>query len=293
VESEHYDTALTELIAPRAAPMKLPEPGHVKYEFQGHLLGAAIRIHPLFWCSAAALGVRYFADPENGSIGYFVFWMAGVSFCVLLHALGEIFVGRIFGMRGEILLYGLGGRTTGVESLPRCRKRITVLLAGPIVLFLLVAGLWGITESVPFPDFLIDWGWQTPIANGAAILVRIGLYWGLLNVLPLWPLAGGQIAVDLGETFFGKRGRTIALVSSLGVIAYLCIWTVFQKSYYLGFHYDPHYLLHLVEGFVLLVFCYVLWMLNFKVLWQGNQPSSGNADITTAHSGNATPRITN
>jgi stage IV sporulation protein FB len=249
--------------------MKVPEPDLTSFDLRGRLIGVPVRIHPFFWSSALLLGTRYIADPEAGSVGYLAFWIMAALVCVLLPVLAQAFVGRCFRLRLGILLYGLGSQATGIESLPRSWQRVSALLAGPVVSSLLVAGIWGAIELIPFPAFLIDWGWQTPIATGAAILVSLNLWWCLLSLLPIWPLAGGQIVVDVGETYLGRTGRNAALILSLISIAILSILVVSETNRHLNFRYDPRYLLHLQEGIVWLAFCFVLWLRSFKLLWEG------------------------
>jgi stage IV sporulation protein FB len=266
--------------------MNLPEPNPSRYDLHGRLCGVPLRIHPFFWSSVAALGIRYYADPEAGSLGYFAFWFAAVLGCVLLHALSQIFVGRLFGMRGAIVLYSLGSLISGVDNLPQCWQRVVVPLAGPIAQFVLVGCIWGLAVIFPFPVTLSDWGYQAPIATGAAMLVRINLHWGLLNVLPLWPLAGGRISVDVGETLGGRTGRIAALILSLVVIALISVWAVFETSWYLNFRYDPRYVLHLEEGIVWLLFCFVLWTRNFAALWSAAKPRTDTVWTAAKHSAN-------
>ncbi len=249
--------------------MNLPEPSPTSFDLRVHLCGVPLRIHPLFWFSIAILGLRYYADPEAGGIGYFAFWMSAVLTSVLLHALGQVFVGRLFGMRGGIVLYGLGSMILDVDSLPRCWQRVVVFLAGPFVSFLVVGCIWGLAE-IPFPATLSDWGWQTPVATCADILVRINLAWGFLNVLPLWPLVGGRIAFTVSEALLGRKGQIVAAVLSLGMTGLLSVWVVLEMSRHLEFHYDPRYLLHLEEFSILLLFCFLLWLRSFRLLWPEN-----------------------
>ncbi|HEV3386685.1 MAG TPA: hypothetical protein VG097_17850 [Gemmata sp.] len=260
--------------------MNFTETGRTRFEIRSRLCGVPLRIEPLFWSSVAVLGIRYYADPEAGSLGYFIFWIAAVLGCVLLHALGQAGVGRLFGMRGEIVLYSLGSQILGLDKLSRCWRRTAVLLAGPMVQFVLVACIWGLT-AIPFPKTLGDWGWQSPIANGVAILVRIALAWGLLNIAPLWPLAGGRIALDVGETLFGRKGKTSALVLSLAFTAILSVWVVFEMSWRLENRYDPLYSIYLLEGIIQLFFCFVLWLQSFKALWPGENSTPEFAPSTS------------
>jgi Zn-dependent protease len=246
------------------------EPSQTKFDLRGRFFGVPLRVHPFFWSSAAALGIRYYADPEGGSLGYFAFWIAAVLACVLLHAFGQACMGRLFGMRGGIVLYGLGSHISGVKGLSRCRQRVIVLSAGPIVQAALIGCILGLTE-IPFPAILSDWGWQTPVATGAVMLVQLNIAWGLLNILPLWPFAGGRIALELGETILGKKGRAIALVLSLATAAIMSVWVALEMSRHLSNRYDPNYLIHLEEGSIRLLFCFILWTKSFKALWTGTE----------------------
>jgi hypothetical protein len=88
--------------------------------------------------------------------------------------------------------------------------------------------------------------------------------------LPLWPLAGGRIAFSIGEALLGRKGLIAAAVLSLGATALLSVWVVIEMSWHLEFHYDPRYLLHLEEFSILLLFCFILWLRSFKILWPEN-----------------------
>lgn len=244
--------------------MNVPAPK--RFDIHGRFGGIPLRIQPLFWSASAALGVRYYADPDAGSLGYFGFWMAAVLFCVLLHALCQAWMGRALGVRCEILLYGLGNQIIGLDKLSQCWQRLLVLSAGPVSQFLLLGCLWGLT-AMSFPASLREWGWQTSIANGAAILVRITLAWGLLNLVPLWPLTGGRMALEVGEALLGSKGRTAGLVLSLAATALLTVWVVLEMSWRLNFPYDDRYKIYLTEGIVGLLFCFILWLQNLIALW--------------------------
>lgn len=239
----------------------------VPYELRGELLRVPLRVQPLFWLSAALLGVRYLSDPEAGSLGYFAFWMVSVLLSLLLRGLGQACVGKLFRMRGEILFDGLGSHIQGLESLPRPWQRVLVLLSGPLVQFLLVAGVLGFMAVVPYPEWLTSENSKETIATAARIVLQLNLVWGLLTLLPIWPLDGGRAAVAIGEAILGSRGRTFVLVLSLLTIASLSILVVRDMSLYLKLRYDPRYLLHLTEGNIRLIFCFVLWLGTFRAVW--------------------------
>ena len=247
-----------------ARATNISEPEQTSLDLNGRILRIGFRIHPLFWASLALLGIRYLADPEAGSLGYFFFWIGAGLISVMISALAQARLGRLFGMQGRIVLTGLGSFLLELEQLRRCWQRIVLLFIGPMVSGLLVAAVLLVIWLVPFwaPD---DWG--SAIATCMYIFVRINLYWGLLNLLPIWPLAGGRIAAELGGCLLGLRGRTIAAILSLVVIGGICIGVVIQMAWHLELVFDPRYILHLFESSILLLFCYLLWMRNIKELW--------------------------
>ena len=249
---------------------RLCPPRSTRFDLCWRVGGVPFRITPLFWFSCALLGLRYYADPEGGSLGYFIFWMVAAFASVLLHELGHVLVGHLFGMQAETTLYGLGGMTTGVEALGRRWQRLLVLLAGPLLQLHFVLVLLGIT-SLPFPRIFRDWGWQAPIANGLFILLWINLYWALLNLIPLWPLDGGSVACEIGEAIFGPKGRSIGLSLSIVCAGLLALATTLQLSWRLSFPYDPRYLLYLTEYCISILYLFLLWLRNFSELWNANQ----------------------
>ena len=249
---------------------RLDAPRATRFDLCWRVGGVPFRITPLFWFSCALLGLRYCADPEGGSLGYFLFWMVASCGSVLLHELGHLLVGRLFGMQAETILYGLGGMTTGVEALGCRWQRLLVLLAGPAVQLLFVSLLWGITW-LPFPQVFRDWGWQALIANGLFILLWINLYWAILNVIPLWPLDGGRVACEIGEAIFGPKGRSLGLSLSIVCAGLLALAATLQLSWRLSFPFDPRYLLYLTEYCISILYLFLLWLRNFSELWNVNK----------------------
>src|SRR4051812_12393835 len=111
--------------------MLLPEPPPSRWELHGRLLGAEIRIRPLFWVSCVLFGLPYYQYPEIGGMGAFGFWIAAVLISFLFHEASPLLAARLFGLRPRIVLSGLGGQVYGLEALERW-QRMLVLLAGPL-----------------------------------------------------------------------------------------------------------------------------------------------------------------
>jgi Zn-dependent protease len=247
--------------------MNVPSPRQTRLDLHWRLAGVPVRITPLFWAAGAILGIRYYADPDGGSLGYFVFWMAALLIGLLVHELAHVFVGRLFGMKPEVILYGLGGLTRGLDTVPGLGARLAVLLAGPLASAMIATLVFGLT-LLPFPDTFRQWGWGTAIATGLFLLLRINFWWALVNLLPLWPLDGGQAVCAVSERLWGKRGQTVALALSVLVAGALAVLVALRLSGHLGHPYDQRYLLNLEEDVALLVFCFLLWAGAFKALWE-------------------------
>lgn len=269
----------------RPAARRLPEPRRTRLELRFRLFGVPVRVGVLFWVASAALGVQHYADPETGTFGWFAFWMAAALVSVLVHEMGHVLVGRLFGMRGQVVLYGLGGLTLGVDDLARRWQRILVLLGGPLAGALVVAGVWGIT-FLPLPD-LTDEA-RRMVGNGLVMLSLINCTWTLLNLLPLWPLDGGRVACEIGEGLFGPRGVTVALVLCLLTAGSLALMVAVMLALLLNTHFVPGRLdawlpvaqrggVWLLQFLLEALFCYLLWIRTFRALWP--ETKDGETDV--------------
>jgi Zn-dependent protease len=162
---------------------------------------------------------------------YLFVWVVCVFVSVLVHEFGHVLVGRYYGAHGHILLYSFGGLAIGSSALSNRWKRIAVSFAGPVAGFLLLAavlvlvrdGIYFQWDVTPWPLFsgLPN---LAPIANAAVgFLIWINLAWGLLNLLPIWPLDGGQISKDFLEWISPESGVKAAYVISIVVAGFLAL----------------------------------------------------------------------
>jgi Zn-dependent protease len=96
-----------------------------------------------------------------------------------------------------------------------------VYLAGPFAGFLLCAIVYGTHQWT-------GWGigHGVPVAFLYAALVLVNLYWGILNLLPVFPLDGGQVARELCEAKQRGRGLQTALKISIGVAGAVAIYSL-------------------------------------------------------------------
>jgi Zn-dependent protease len=138
-------------------------------------------------------------------------WILCVFLSILLHELGHVLVGWVFGSKGHIVLYSFGGLAVGSKALASRWQRIAVSVAGPVVQLL----LWGLLVSAVFLDKDGSFTGPGPIGWAVEFLLEINLYWALLNLLPVWPLDGGQVSRELCEWLMPYKGVRTSLGLSL------------------------------------------------------------------------------
>ncbi|MCZ7646985.1 MAG: site-2 protease family protein [Planctomycetota bacterium] len=190
------------------------EPKATSYDLRWRMLGIPVRVNPWFWLIGVFLG--YY---KGISLTELAVWIACVFASILLHEFGHALTARRFGARGvRVVLYQMGGLAIH-EGGPTRKQRIVELCMGPGAGFILWAFLFA-------PEQL---GWvrydQLPRLAGLAArdLLHINLMWGLLNLIPVYPLDGGQI---LREALLlrgrpGANMRAMRLSMLFGILAAL------------------------------------------------------------------------
>jgi Zn-dependent protease len=202
----------------------LAEPPRTPFDLNFQVLGFPVRVHPFFWLVGLLLG--YGGDTDG--IGLLV-WFVALFASILIHELGHALMIRHFGRDAHIVLYAMGGLAiegrppSGFGSpwsfdaysdvRPRARspqEQIWISAAGPGIQLLLaglvIAAVYAsggsvhvIRESIlplPVPQL------GGALADNANLhllvwyLLYINIFWALINLLPVLPLDGGQIAMQ-------------------------------------------------------------------------------------------------
>jgi stage IV sporulation protein FB len=188
--------------------MLFQPPARTPYDLNFEILGFPVQVHPLFWL------VTIFLGASLGDFQSLVLWVAVVFFSILIHELGHSLVMRFYGQPSYISLYAGGGLSIPdaggwggwtYDSLGS-RERINISLGGPLAGFLLAglvvvlswmtggAIIWGrILWVIPFPNILLPWGGQL-VFTLVSFIMWVNIFWGLINLLPVFPLDGGRIA---------------------------------------------------------------------------------------------------
>ena len=167
-----------------------------------------VRIQPSFFLMAAFLGM---SSPDLRLAA----WVVVVLVSVLLHELGHASMGKAFGLEPRIDLHGMGGTTswaTPKELGPG--RRIAISVAGPGAGFIVGAVVWGLGPAafgaIPLGRFVYGQ------------LLYVNVAWGVLNLLPMLPLDGGNVTVQLLNALTHGKGERPARFVSI-VVAVLAL----------------------------------------------------------------------
>jgi stage IV sporulation protein FB len=215
-----------------------------QFDLKFRLLDVPVRIHPLFWAVAAILGWR-----EN-NIPVVLLWVLCVFVSILVHEYGHALMSRAFGCTPSIVLWGMGGLCYSQGERQTPKERLAVVLAGPGAGFVLL----GVVMLVATLLFRISplGHVQAAVFNYGEVATKIGLmlgedtagqfalvayrylvfinlYWGLLNLLPIWPLDGGQATQILLSLYDRHRGQRWSHIVSLLVAGALAV-VVYQLT---------------------------------------------------------------
>jgi Zn-dependent protease len=194
----------------------LVDPGPSPYDIHFSLFGIHVRVSPWFWVMSA-----FFTwGAMRQGIVYLLVGMLCVFFSILIHEMGHVLMGRLFGADGHIVLYGFGGLAIGSNDLRRRWQRVAVSFAGPLAQFVLYYGIkYGI-----FPMLVA----RRVELNGLqvftiATLLGINWFWPLLNLMPVWPLDGGMIAREVLSGVSSRNGLRLSLGLSVATGGFLAV----------------------------------------------------------------------
>ncbi|MCB8943955.1 MAG: hypothetical protein H6658_09385 [Ardenticatenaceae bacterium] len=222
-------------------------PPPTRYDLNFTLAGIPVRVHPLFWLIVLIFGIN-----ASTLIGIII-WVVVVFVSILIHEIGHSLAMRMYGIDSFIVLHGFGGLAIprsarwGGRSSDETTEQIIISLAGPIAGFLLAALvialviLLGGSVSVnwllgfiPIPSAFLPSGGS--IGNTIiATLLWVNVFWGLVNLLPVYPLDGGNVSRNLFVKADPWDGFRKSLVVSTVVGAIMAVvGLIFLRSLWMG-----------------------------------------------------------
>jgi Zn-dependent protease len=226
--------------------MWLAEPPPSQGDLHFRLFGIPVRVHPMFWVITGLMGL----DTRNGTPpAQFVIWMAVVFASILVHELGHAFLQRRFGGRPWITLQGLGGLASCDDCDRRPIPQILISLAGPAAGFALAALTAAVVRATG-KDIGLTVGSDAPLPSGYLgfsflgltaywellpsrhanyllfYLLEVNILWGLVNLLPVYPLDGGRVSREICMLRDPRSGLILSLQISLVAAAAMALYAL-------------------------------------------------------------------
>ena len=222
-----------------------------RFDLRFSIAGIPVRVHPLFWLIAILLG-----SGSNNLLTILV-WIVVVFISILVHELGHAFAFRRYGQPSHILLHFSGGLTIP-ESMPwgggyanislTPNQQIFVSLAGPGAGFIFAGLILAVGKAmggeivlstllgfIPFPMIIMPYG--SGILNNIFVtFLWVNIFWGIINLLPVYPLDGGHVSRYIliqRDPWNGLRTSLWVSVITGGILA--IVGLVFLGSIYMAF----------------------------------------------------------
>lgn len=193
----------------------LAEPPPSPADLHFRIFDIPVRIHPFFWLIALLLtysgGSHAPADV--------LLWVVALLVSILIHEFGHALVQRYYGGHPSIVLHGMGGLAICEDCDRSTRAQLLILFAGPGAGFLFALLLFVVIKAIgqsigvlffeagspPGTYYMNVLGstlyWEPfesrPLNYLIFDLFAINILWGLVNLLPIYPLDGGQISREL------------------------------------------------------------------------------------------------
>jgi Zn-dependent protease len=194
-----------------------------------------VRVHPFFWIVTLLLGIGGDPDPLRMLI-----WVAVVFVSILVHELGHALTQRYFGGHPWITLLHFGGLASCNDCDRSPRAQLLILINGPVAGFLFAGLVILLLVALQrFEGFLPYWipvRWQpfgTSLDYAIAYLLLVNILWGLINLLPVYPLDGGQIAREIFTLGSPRRGIIQSLWLSTASAAAVAAFAIIYGELYL------------------------------------------------------------
>ena len=221
-----------------------------QYDLRFTVAGFPVRVHPLFWLIALLLG-------SSGDLLFIPIWVFVLFASILVHELGHAIAFRYYGIQSHIVLHAMGGLTIPEAApwgggwanvSPSPKQQIIISLAGPFAGFLfaalVIAGVvltGGAVQTswlfgfIPLPiSPILPFGGRA-LAIFVSILLWVNIFWGLINLVPVYPLDGGQVSRNIFvqyDPWDGVRKSLWLSVIAGGVVALVGLLTL--RSVYMA-----------------------------------------------------------
>ncbi len=200
------------------------------------------------WSLGKLFGFPLYLDPSAVLVLALILFMGGwgnlvtsgvfvlaIAVSVVIHELGHAVVIKAMGWDAEIVIHGFGGVTLS-QSRPRPWQQVGISLAGPVMnglqmgvafALLLALGdplrLTGVGASASLPILFLD------------NFFLVNLLLGVFNILPIYPLDGGQAFQSVLRVFVPARAQQVTAYVGLVLSVLVCAYGAATRWWFLLF----------------------------------------------------------
>jgi Zn-dependent protease len=234
----------------------LAEPSPNPWDLHFRLLGIPVRVTPWFWLAGAVLGWNFadsLARNSHGAVTVgmaLLMWILVVLVSIIAHEFGHALAFRFYGIHSHVVLYHFGGIAVPDGNFDFGRRmrlgsvqQIVVAAAGPAaslalgLVFAAIVYFGGYSMPNPLPfihflDFLWDSGRFPSVAMQGLMyaILFVNIWWALMNLLPVYPLDGGQISREMFTLGNPREGIRYSLILSIAASAAVAVWAITKQE---------------------------------------------------------------
>ncbi|MFN8411540.1 MAG: M50 family metallopeptidase [Anaerolineales bacterium] len=166
-------------------------------------------------------------------------WLTGLVLCIFLHELGHALAARLVGVEVKsIVIWILGGLTTLARKPEKPSHNLAIAAAGPLVnmglgfLFVLTyIFLYILAPREVDPSIFI---WTQTVIQLSFSLALLNVILVVFNLLPIYPLDGGNILHAIMDGLFGKSNADwITMLISIPVLLGLVAFGIYTHDFLL------------------------------------------------------------
>jgi Zn-dependent protease len=202
------------------------------FDLNFSLFGIPIRIHPLFWLVAVLTGWNPY------DVRVMVIWIVCLFVSILNHEMGHALTARHYGWGPHVVLYSFGGYAAFTPTWGYSTGRsILVTFAGPGAGFIFYALVQVVEAALLHKHIHLS----PYVREMLRDLENINLWWGLVNLLPVFPLDGGQISRTALTHWRPHDGFEMALKISLVAACAMAIFCYQYGRTHEDFPFDPFF----------------------------------------------------
>lgn len=205
----------------------------------GRLRGVDIRFH-FSMLFSVPIAYYLFKPVDVRSTMEALLWVGGLLLFIFLHELGHTFAAQLVGVEVKsVFVWILGGLTNLAYKPEKPLHNLFIAAAGPLVNMLLAflcvaAYILLYIIFLPYSNNVELFLWVQTFVNLFFSLAFLNIILIVFNLLPVYPLDGGNILHALMEMLFGKSNADwITLVISVPFLIVLIIFGFATRDYIL------------------------------------------------------------